>query len=278
MHGGVHPGPPNADATPHPEDRVKKIVIFIVLLAVAAVGALLTVKSLTSGLAATADSFFLSVAEGDMDTAAGHLSTAFVANHGRQELIDFLERSSLTHVKATSWDVSNYTGDTGELRGVAFSESGAVVPVHLTFVQENGAWRIHALDAVLPTLNATVRSGSVPDLDTLEGMVRQALSALALAVKTEDFARFHQDISAAWRARSTPTDLAQAFASFVQAGQDLTPFAEVRPVFSATPAIGDDGVLHLRGYSPRPGGRLNFEMDYVFEYPAWKLTSVRLTL
>ncbi|MGE4553882.1 MAG: hypothetical protein AB7D57_12275 [Desulfovibrionaceae bacterium] len=257
---------------------MKKIVILVALLALAAVGALLTVKSLTSGLAATADSFFHSVAQGDMDTAAGHLSTAFTETHSREELAEFLERSSLTHVKAASWDVSNYTGDTGELRGVVFTESGAVVPVRLTFVQEHGAWRIHALDAVLPTLNAAARSGSAPDLDTLEGMVRQALAGLALAVKTEDFARFHQGVSAAWRARTTPADLAAAFAPFVQNGRDLSPYAEVRPVFSATPAIGDDGVLRLRGYAPRPEGRLNFEMDYVFEYPAWKLTSVRLTL
>lgn len=255
---------------------MKKIVIVAGLLVMAVIGMLLTLKSLTSGLAATADSFFYAVAASDMETATGYLSTAFTEAHSRKELTAFLRRSSLTQVKATSWDVSNYTGKTGELNGVVFAKSGATIPVKLVFVQEQEAWRIHALDAVLPTLSTQIRSDAVPDLNTLKTMTRQALAGLALAVKTTDFTRFHHEISAAWRARSTPADLAEVFAPFI--GQDLAPYAEVRPVFSTSPVIGPDGVLHLRGSAPRREGRLTFEMDYEFEYPEWRLSAVRLTL
>ena len=257
---------------------MKKIFIFFVILVLIVIGVVVTVKSMTLGLTTTAETFFTAVAKGDQETAWAEMSEAFRQDHSRTELSDFLAKSGLNRYESAVWAATNYLSSSGELTGRVFTETGAVVPVHLDFVREEEGWRIHGLDASLPTLTLSAHESEIPDLASLESMVKQALHDLGLSLRTEDFSRFHNEVSALWKASSTPDQMRASFAPFQGRGQELMDFAGEKPVFNNAPEIDEEGELRLVGTVPRPEGVLHFDMDFMFEYPGWKLRGLRLSL
>ena len=262
-----------------PRERfVKKIVFLFIILAVAVIGVIMTVKSMTSGLSASAEVFFTAVAKHDSEAAWAELSTDFRQGHTQAELNDFLNESGLENYESAVWTATSYLGSSGELTGRVFTNTGAVVPVRLDFVREDTGWRIHGMDATLPTLTLSADESSIPDLASLESMVSEAVHDLGQALRMDDFSRFHANASALWRASATPGEIRASFAPFLGRGQELMDYAVEKPVFNAAPKIDEQGVLRLKGSIPIDAGVLRFEMGFVFEYPNWKLRGLRLSL
>ncbi len=271
------PGPAGADPV-FRERSVKKIFIAFVLLALIAIGAVVTVKSMTSGLSATAEIFFTAVAKGDSEAAWTELSTAFRQEHPLAELKHYLAESGLDRYESAVWSATNYLGSSGELTGRVFTDTGAVVPVRLEFVRQEEGWRIHGLEAILPSLVVKTDENAVPDLASLEAMAEEAIHNLALALRMDDFGHFHAGVSALWQAASTADEIRASFAPFAGRGAELDDYSARKPVFNAAPRIDEQGVLRLEGSIPSESGVLRFDMGFVFEYPNWKLRGLRLSL
>ncbi|MEF2146194.1 MAG: hypothetical protein V3573_12180 [Desulfovibrionaceae bacterium] len=248
----------------------------LALLAGLALAAFLVVNNLTTGMTESADSFFQSVREGRFETAYNYLSKGFRQTVSPEELQAFLRRGALDRYQTSAWTSRNYSGDTGELEGTIYSVEGAVTPLSLTFVREEGEWRIHFIDARLPGLARKEITKDLPDQETLEIMVRDTVSQFSHAVVSADFAEFHTQISALWASQISPDELLAVFRAFIDMGKDLTGYDQLDPVFSEPPAIDQDGVMVLKGYIPHERGLLHFRLEYVFEYPEWKLLGINI--
>ncbi|MGE4292691.1 MAG: hypothetical protein AB7E32_10830 [Desulfovibrio sp.] len=251
--------------------------LFAFLAALALVG-LLVVNNLTTGMSENADAFFQSVREGRFDTAYNYLSKGFRNTVSPAELQAFLRRGSLDRYMTSAWTSRSYTGDSGELEGTIYAEDGSVTPLVLTFVKESDEWRIHFIDARLPGLARKEITKTLPDQELLERMAADTAMLFAEGIEQKDFHPFHAAISTLWSSQVSPEELLEAFAPFIAKHVDLTGYDQISPVFSEPPTINADGVLVLKGYFPHERGLLRFRMEFVFEYPEWKLRGIDMRI
>jgi hypothetical protein len=253
------------------------LALFAFFAAVALAG-LLVVNNLTTGMSQNADSFFQTVRDGRFDTAYNYLSKGFRNTVSPEELRAFLRRGSLDRYMTSVWTSRSYVGDSGELEGTIYADDGSVTPLVLTFVREEGEWRIHFIDARLPGLARREITKDLPDQEVLERMASDTANLFAEAVEQKDFHQFHASISALWASRISPEELLEAFEPFISKQVDLTGFDQISPVFSEPPTVNADGVLVLKGYFPHERGTLRFRMEFVFEYPEWKLRGIDMRI
>lgn len=257
---------------------MKRIIIILASLAVITLVAAMAVNSITTGMTENAEGFFTAVRQGRMDTAYNHLSQGFKSTISPEELRTYLRRSDLDRYKAAAWDQRDYSGSTGTLAGIVFAEDGTAQPVRLTFIKPGDHWLIHSIDATLPGLARHQITKSVPELEDLSTMTKDTLTDFAHAVNAADFIPFHEQVSAMWQAKAKPGDMLLTFQPFVDSGADLTIYEQVEPAFSEPPVINAKGELVLKGYFPHEAGGMRFDMTYVFEYPAWKLSGLDLSI
>jgi len=255
-----------------------RIFSLLAFLAALILAALLVVNNLTSGMAENADAFFQTVRDGRFETAYNYLSKGFRNTISPQELRAFLRRSSLDRYMTAAWTSREYDGDSGQLEGTLYADDGAVTPLALTFVREEEQWRIHFIDARLPGLARREITKDLPEQEVLERMASDTVELFADAVRQKDFHRLHGEVARLWASRVTPEELMQAFAPFMKKDLDMTGYDQVAPVFSEPPVINAEDTLVLKGYFPHERGPLRFRMEFVFEYPEWKLRGIDMRL
>ena len=114
--------------------------------------ALAVISSLTSGMIEVASQFFEAVKADDMAKARTWLSGEAQATTDENALRQFLVKSEALGFKAANWPGRQVLGQRGELKGTITSANGEV-PMVLTFVKEDGQWKILHLarPAVAPT-------------------------------------------------------------------------------------------------------------------------------
>lgn len=122
-------------------------------------------------------------------------------------------------------------------------------------------------------------SPPIPSDLAVRRLVRSTLTGLAEALQAGgDFQAFHSSISERWQSQSSPESLRSVFSSLLGADVDFGA-AGGEPVFSETPWVDDDGILHLNGYATAAGSpNLNYELKYTYEHPSWKLFGIRVSL
>lgn len=255
--------------------RLFALFAFFVTLALLAFFA---VNNLTTGMSENADAFFQTVRDGHFDTAYNYLSKGFRNTINPEELRAFLRRGSLDRYMASTWTSRSYHGDSGELEGTIYADDGSVTPLTLDFVREEGEWRIHFIDARLPGLARHEITKDLPDQEVLERMASDTEKLFAEAVEQKDFHTFHAAVSRLWASQASPEELLEAFTPFVERKVDLTGYDQIAPVFSEPPTINADGALVLKGYFPHERGPLRFRMEFVFEYPDWKLRGIDMRI
>src|SRR5260370_22168189 len=92
------------------------------------------------------DTFFKDVAAGDMQRARSYLAADFRATTSEDELRSFLGRSALLDYSQSHWSNRQVSiGGTGHLEGDVSTKSGGKIPLTLTFVKENGGWKIYSI-------------------------------------------------------------------------------------------------------------------------------------
>lgn len=119
-------------------------------------------------------------------------------------------------------------------------------------------------------------SAAVPSEAQLKTLTRDSLLSFNKAVQARDFTAFHGEISALWRKQITPAKLKSIFAPFIKQKIDLSPIADVEPVFDQPAAIDGDGVLIVQGRYPTRMGTAQFRLKYVEEKSAWKLLGIKV--
>lgn len=250
---------------------------FIVLGSVAAVLALIltVVFYATSGAVRTADAFFASVAHGDMETARGFLSTEFQSSTSDEELLAFIEESGLDEYVSSDWGGRAVDTSSGTLSGKVITRSGAAIPLTMTFVRENGQWKIYYIERESSGINlATKEQLALPDRKEASEIVQATTSAFAEAVNAKDLSGFHASASTQFQEQVPLEQLNEHFAAFLNQEIDLSILADFEPMFTADPALSADGVLRLEGYFPTTPSRAHFSYSFVHDGDGWKLLGI----
>ncbi|MBU1247815.1 MAG: hypothetical protein KKB70_03880 [Proteobacteria bacterium] len=257
---------------------MKRIALALFLLSALILAMVMVVNSLTTGMEKNANEFFLTVSEGQLDTAMNYLSNGFRNTLDPEEFRAYLQSSGMDTFETSSWDSRSYARSQGEIEGVIYLQDGSVQPVRLLFVLEEDEWRIHSIEAHLPGITPTINIKRLPPLKFLEHMASKTVGLFGKNVSTGDFDPFYRTISALWQSRTSPDQLLEAFKPFVDNHVDLSEFAQVPPVFNEPPLIDSGGVLRLRGYFPHEAGTLSFDLSFTYEYPEWKLLGLNVSL
>jgi hypothetical protein len=104
------------------------------------------------GLEDAADEFFAAVKRDDLATARRLLAADVRASTDEAALRAWLARSAVPGFREASWSRWKVERGRGELDGSLTPETGGAIPIRLTFVDENGAWKIDSLQEPAATL------------------------------------------------------------------------------------------------------------------------------
>lgn len=245
--------------------KALKILLGIVaVIAIAIVIVVAAVFYFTSGTVDTADAFFDSVKQQDIAKARSFLSEDFKAGTDENALKVFLTDNAIFDFKEASWPDRSIDGFyRGGLGGSVTTENGDTVPIKLTFVKENGTWKINSIQRDA--------ANSLPSKADQVALTKQSMRDFAAGINGKNMESFRQTISKLWQEQVTTEELNKAFATFMEQNLDLTVLEPLEPLFDNEPKINQDGVLVITGHYPTEPSRVTFEHKYIYEDTAWKL-------
>ncbi|HET6628380.1 MAG TPA: hypothetical protein VFG91_01265 [Woeseiaceae bacterium] len=247
--------------------KLLKILIGIVAVFALAVAA---VFYLTSGMVDTANTFFSALKNGDIATAHTYLSEEFKAGTDEAELKQFLTKSALLQFKEASWSNRQISGGRGELNGAVTTETGGIIPLKLTFITENGDWKIYAIQKPAAGLQIENSQG-IPDQAEQVALVKRSMHDFAISVNQKSMEHFRTTLSELWQDEVTVDALDQAFGTAYDTGLDFRVFDHFEPVIEPVAALEQYDVLVLTGYFPTEPDQLYFEQKFIYEGFGWKL-------
>lgn len=246
---------------------VKALIGFAVVLVVA----VFAVFRSTSGMVETADAFLEAVRQQDISKAHSYLAEDFKASTDETALQDFLSKGAILDFKEASWSNRQVSGGQGELEGSIETETGGVVPIRMTFVKENDAWKIYAIQKPTAGLQPADSSPAMPAESDQVALVKQSMHDFIVSVENKSMEHFHGTVSRLWQEQHTSEQLDQAFQSIIDSDADWGVLNSVEPMISAESKVDENGVLLLVGYYPTSPSQVIFEQKYIFEGVAWKL-------
>jgi hypothetical protein len=144
-------------------------------------------------------------------------------------------------------------------------------------VKESGRWRVLSVTGPKGGVSTDAGKKKIPADDELRRLATATLLDFARAVKLKDFTEFHGRASTPLRQHKTAAEFQQAFHEFMDKKIDISGVKETQPVLDEPPALDADGALVLSGYYPTKPARVKFKLQYLYEHPAWKLSSINIT-
>ncbi len=260
----------------------RKIAIGVGGFIVFGVAIFLVVLRLTSPLTEVADGFFADLRDGAVEKAYARASGPFRSATDISAFRSFVKDQHLDAITSTSWGARKIAGmgdgATGELEGTATSRDGSVRSLKLTFVKEEGLWRIQYLNLGAVGADAGPASGKIPEERELVRMTHDIIMAFARSVNAGSMQEFHGVISERWAGQQDVAALDQAFKSFIDGHINLSGLQNMTPVFDTTPAIDAKGWLRYAGHYASTPSRVTFEMGYIEEGIGWKLGSFKINV
>ncbi len=250
----------------------KRFLIGASAVVVAFCGLFALVWQITSVLAATADGFFQAMKAGDIAKARTYLAEDFRASTSDEDLRRFVERSALANYQSASWTTRSIENDRGKLEGTVTTTSGGSVPMTISFVHENGQWKILALrkpDAGILTDDERPQ----PNPADQKRLVAETTKQFADASARDDFTQFHGYIATLWQKQISPGQLKDTFKSFHEAGIDLRKLSGDPTISQA--GFDDDGAFTIQGTYPYDAYTYAFRYRYIYEGVDWKVVGVR---
>ncbi len=247
-------------------------------LAVVGVIVVALVFGLTRGAAKAGDDFLALTSSGKIREAYESCSTTLKTQQSFEAFERAVQRLGLTEVTSASWSNREMKNDRVHLDGTGSTRAGGKVPLTMDLIKEAGNWKVVAVN--VPAAGVAVAAGEakMPSDSELRALALDSLLAFNEAVRADDFARFHEQISAAWQEQITAEQLATAFHDFTEKHIDIGGIKDVQPIFNEPPQIDSNGVLVLSGYYPAKPNRVVFRLKYVYEHPNWKLFGIKVNV
>lgn len=242
---------------------------------------------LTNGVADSADKFFSLIKENKTKEAYDSTAKEFQAATTYDQFTAFLSGSSMNKYVSGTWTSRSVENNQGTLQGSINTSDKGVIPIEIKVVNEDGKWKILNMRPVSgglqPTTSTTATPSASPTTKTalafptdaeVTQLTGTSMSDFGAAVNAGDFTAFYNSIAELWKSQTTPEELKKVFQPFIDKKVDLSFVATATPVFSQKPALDEQNVLVTTGYYPTKDFNVNFELKYVYEYPAWKLVGI----
>ncbi|WP_205859215.1 hypothetical protein [Pleionea sediminis] len=233
---------------------------------------------LTADLTKTANEFFQSVKNNDIEKAYTFLSEDFKAQTSKAELMTYLKKTSLDQFVDANWSNRSRNGNRGLLTGSITTESGGVVPVSLSFVKSAEAWKIFAIQMPTSGIKDELVTAVMPSEDELVRLASETMAVFAESVYDSDMSKLYNYTSQLWQKQSSPDKLDEGFSSFYGKNIDLRGLSNMSPQFTKKPQVNSEGVLLVEGQYPTKQINVSFEFKYIFEGIRWKLIGLSVNL
>jgi hypothetical protein len=246
---------------------MKKILIGLGVLLVLGVTGFTAALYATSGLTDSTKLFFDSVRAKNYPAAYALVSNGFKAATSQDAFVSFIEGTGLAEVKDTSWSSRTVTMGAGELEGTVTTNQGGAIPLKISLVKEEGAWRIHSINK--GPSGAAESDPSVPAEAEAIRLVGETMNVFNQGVRAKDFSAFHKYIAHVWQEQATVQQLNEAFAGFTKQNIDLSSVISQKPVIDKQ-SIEEGGVLVINGHYPADSLNVAFNLKYLKEGTAWK--------
>jgi hypothetical protein len=245
-------------------------------LAVLGAIAVVVVFGLTRGATKAGDDFLALTSSGKIREAYESSATTLKTQQSFEAFERAVQRLGLSEVTSASWSQRELKNDRVHLDGSGRTRSGGKVPLTMDLIKEGGAWKVLAVNVPASGVAASSGETKMPPDTELRALALDSLLAFNDAVQTNDFTRFHQQISAAWQEQITPAKLAEVFHDFVVKQINIAGIKNVQPIFNEPPQVDSNGLLVISGYYPTKPARVVFRLKYIYEHPNWKLFGIKV--
>jgi hypothetical protein len=235
----------------------------------------------------TAKLFFQQIGAGQTDDAYRSAAFGFQAQRTSTAFVAAARDMGLTDYVSGEWGQPERDGHSAKVSVTVKTRSGAQIPLIVTLVDENGAWRVFSLHSP-PSAQTGISEnrfslvGKVPNIadevvkplppeQDVRRLVRENLLRFNEAISSKSFDDFYNSVSAKWQDQLTKGQLQREFQPFIDHKIDISAVGKAEPVFDPAPAINSEGLLVVSGYVPMPAYRVVFTMRFFYELPEWKL-------
>lgn len=230
----------------------------------------------TSKMVKVGDEFFAAIKARDYATATSHLSEEFRATIPVSDFAELMDRSALRKLKQVSWNSRSVAPGRGELEGVATTASGGSIPLKLTFVKENGAWRIYALGKDPAGMTGS-QGAALPRPNEAFALLKATMAKLATAIATGDMSPLAGPPTTA-TAIAVSKRMQAGLQPFIDNHIDLTPLATIEPELEQ-PVLDERGYMVMTGYyQVDEKTRVKFKLSYGQVLLAWKFADADVDL
>jgi hypothetical protein len=254
----------------------KLLSVFGALAALFVVG-ITAVFYFSSGMVDVSDTFFKDVAAGDMQRARSYLAADFRAATSEDELRSFLGRSALLDYSQSHWSNRQVSiGGTGHLEGDVSTKSGGKIPLTLTFVKENGGWKIYSIQKSQAGLVAESGGQAIPSKTEAAKLAVDTTLSFARAVNANDLKAFYAQTAAEFQHDVPFEKFSAGFSPFIEHHINLAPVEKVAPLLTSEPGVSPQGVLQVEGYFPFTESHVNFSYKYIYRFTDWKIVGINV--
>lgn len=257
---------------------MQKIVLGVVGVGVFAITLAVLLLFGPGGVSGAADPFLQALERRDFVAAAAQRTKRFQETVPQDAFERFLRESKVGMYASGSWSGWQIQDGVGTVDGSITTATGEVLPVRLSFLKEDGQWRIDAIQRLRDGAALDEAARLQPTPIEAVTIVRDATAQFADGVARRDFTRLHEGAAPEFRSTATVADLNQQFKAFLDAGVDLRILENAPPNLTAEPAVGDDGVLRIVGYYDASGIKLEFDYKFVYRHTAWRLIGLQYSM
>lgn len=191
----------------------------------------------------------------------------------------FLDGAGLLDYRESDWGGRSVDTSSGKLTGKVITNSGATIPLTITFVRESGEWKIYHIQREEVGLAASsADEADLPSRAEAAELVKATTNAFTDAVNARDLSLFHAQTAPEFQREISPEEFNELFADFVTQEIDLSVLGDYEPMFTSNPALSAQGVLRLEGYYPTRPSRAQFGYTYQFAGDEWQLIGIKFNL
>jgi hypothetical protein len=234
--------------------------------------------SLTRGAVKSAEDFLGLIGSGKISVAYESASATLKSQQTLESFTQSVKSLGLIDFASASWSSRETKNDRAHLEGSVKTRAGGTIPLNIDLVNESGTWKVIYLSAPQSGVAVEQTGKQLPTDEKSKALILDSLLDFNKAIHDKSFDDFHTTISRAWQDQITSEKLKAVFQQFIDKNLDISGIKRVDPVLSEPPEINSDGLLILKGYYPTHPFKVNFQLKYIYEHPAWKLFGINVNL
>ncbi len=236
------------------------------------------VIAMTQPVVDASEQFLALVGQGKIAEAYASTADRFHAQQDEASFTRAVKQLGLTDYASASWHNREIKNQEGTAEGTVTSKNGGTKPVSIQLVQEGGKWKVVGVRYGGVELVTIKAPPPMPPAAEVERMVTESLLDFHKAVQAKDFTAFYGTLSDLWKKETTPQQIQKVFQDFLDKNIDIGSIKNAKPQFAPPATVNDKSVLVVAGHYPTQPAQVRFELQYIHERDAWKLTSISVNV